>query len=363
MSLLCEREILSQFAYHYISAYMRKAPLLLMLLTSFLTAACHQVTLVVKEIPENTPPGAVLFVTGNFNYWDPGDQRFALKLNPDSTYSVTLPRGDGTVNYQFTRGDWHSKEADRCGNPTGNRMLRYQGTDTVFMGIESWHDLGPVHCDQVTFILGQIPAGTPAKDSIYLTGTFNNWLTRDPAYRIQRNAAGQYFVKVPRPGKGAIDFKFTRGNWPTEEVDENGNLMPNRHFAYGRQDTVRVGIGGWRDIRSINQDVITLLVKVPANTPVNDNIYVATNYNGWYTRDPALALRKEPDSGLYTINIPRKVPYVEFKFTRGDWATVEGDRYGNEIGNRSFSFGRKDTLRLQVESWRDVGPVKTAARR
>ncbi len=223
--------------------------------------------------------------------------------------------------------------------------------------------MGPVRCDQVTFLLVNIPASTPAKDSLYLTGTLNNWRANDPAYRLRRNAAGQYFIKVPRAGKGAIDFKFTRGNWLTEEVDENGNLIPNRHFAYGRQDTVGIEIGGWKDIRSINQDIVTLLVEIPANTPVNDKVYVATNYNNWFARDPALTLRKLPSSNLFTINIPRKVPYVEFKFTRGDWATAEGDQYGNEISNRSFTFGRKDTLRLRVESWQDAGPVKTTARR
>ncbi len=339
---------------------MRLFPVLMIFLALLLTTACHQVTLVVKGIPANTPPGALLFVAGNFNYWDPGDQRFALKLNRDSTYSATLPRGDGTVQYTFTRGDWHSIEADLCGNRTGNRILHYGRNDTVYLTVDSWQDLGPTHCDQVTIIVEKIPESTPAGDSLYLTGTFNNWVADDPAYLIRRNAAGQYYITVPKAGIGAIDFKLTRGSWNSEEVDEYSNLIPNRHFAYGRQDTVRVAVSGWKDIRSANENMVTLWVKVPVNTPVHDKIYLAANFNSWYTRDPSLVLQKSAETGYYTINLPRKAPYVEFKFTRGDWATVEGDRYGNEIGNRSFAFGRKDTLQLQIESWRDVGPIPSA---
>ncbi len=318
---------------------------------------CHQVTLVVKEIPANTPPGAPLFVSGNFNYWDPGDQRYMLKLNPDSTYSARLPRGDGTVFYRFTRGDWHTVESDDCGNATANRKVAYGTEDTVVTSIASWGDLGPVHCGQVTLILDQVPANTPTNHPLYLVGNFNNWNAGDPQFRMTRHPNGTHSITLSQQS-GLLEFKITRGNWETEEVDTYGNVIQNRKFEFGRQDTLRLGVSGWKDFRPSAPVGVTMLVEVPPSTPPGDKVYLAANFNDWFPHDPRLVLRRLPD-GRYTLNLPRKADYIEFKFTRGDWSAVEADAQGNDIENRSFTYGRKDTLFLKVISWRDIASMKS----
>ncbi len=318
---------------------------------------CHQVTLVVKEIPANTPPGAPLFVSGNFNYWDPGDQRYMLKLNPDSTYSARLPRGDGTVFFRFTRGDWHTVESDDCGNGVVDRKVTYGMEDTVVASFASWGDLGPVHCNQVTLIIDQVPANTPTDRPLYLVGNFNNWNAGDPQYRMTRLPDGTHSITLSQQS-GLLEYKITRGNWETEEVDTYGNVIQNRRFAFGKQDTLRVGVSGWKDFRPTAPVGVTMLVEVPPSTPPGDKIYLAANFNDWFPKDPALVLRKLSD-GRYTLNLPRKADYIEFKFTRGDWSAVEADAQGNDIENRSFTYGRKDTLFLKVKSWRDIASMRS----
>lgn len=330
--------------------------LILAVLLLCLFAGCHQVTLVVKEIPGNTPPGAALFISGNFNYWDPGDQRYMLKFNSDSTYTVQLPRGDGTIFYKFTRGDWHTVEGDNCGNVFSKRQVRYGPQDTVYARIDSWGDLGPMRCDQATFILDKIPANTPAGGPVYLTGNFNRWNPRDDRYRLRRNKEGRYYVTLSRQS-GLMEFKFTRGKWTTEEVDTYGNVISNRTFLFGKQDTVQLEVNGWRDFKPTNPVMVTVVVEVPPDTPAGDKIYLAANFNDWLPKDPDLVMNKLPD-GRYALNLPRESDYIEFKFTRGDWSSVEADAAGNDIENRSFTYGRKDTLFLKVKSWRDVISLK-----
>lgn len=318
-------------------------------------SACQQVTLVIKDIPANTPPGAAIFVTGNFNYWDPGDRTYALKLNTtDSTYSVRLPKGLGSLEYRFTRGDWTTTETDICGNALNNRQLRYRSSDTVYADVQSWKDLGPVRCNQATVVLDKLPSSTPADAALYIAGSFNEWKAADTRYRLKKNAAGKYYAQLP-PNLGEIEFKFTRGSWDNDEVDAVGNPLPNRTLSYGRQDTVAVEILNWKDRipPARYNDRVAVVVKIPKTTPPNERVFVTGNFNNWNPHDPNFELRPL-DKYIYTLNLPRRRKYIEFKFTRGDWATVEADKFGKPTENRRFTYGHLDTLRLEIQRWEDL---------
>ncbi len=315
---------------------------------------CQQVTIIVQNIPSNTPPGSAIFVSGNFNYWDPGDHTYALTLNPkDSTYAVTLPAGSGTIRYRFTRGDWTTVEADLCGNNLSVRYLPYQQTDTVYTRIMSWKDLNATQCNQVTLILDSLPANTPPQDSLYVSGSFNNWAATDSRYRLKKNASGKYSIRLTALS-GEIEYKFHRGSWAKEEVSAIGNAIPNRIFRYGLEDTVQVCVSNWKDLLiPTHRDKVTLIVKVPPSTPDGDRIFLAGNFNNWKPHDPEFELRWT-HKWTYTINLPRKRNYLEFKFTRGDWSTVEVDTYGKPTENRLFTYGYVDTMYLEVASWQDL---------
>ena len=92
---------------------------------------------------------------------------------------------------------------------------------------------------------------------------------------------------------------------------------------------------------------------LPVSTPGNTALFVAGNFNGWNPFDPAFQLKPQGDA-LYSLTLPDLTPpyYLEFKFTRGSWAEVEGDASGQYLPNRTYSyFGGADTLRLSIQSW------------
>jgi AraC-like DNA-binding protein len=99
---------------------------------------------------------------------------------------------------------------------------------------------------QVTFILQDIPRGTPAEDTIYLTGSFTGWKSL-PEYRLKRRLDGRLAITLP-PGTGSFEYKFNRGDWQRAETDENNHFLPNRTFIFGNGDTVYITIYNWQDV-------------------------------------------------------------------------------------------------------------------
>ncbi|KAA9339383.1 T9SS type A sorting domain-containing protein [Hymenobacter busanensis] len=95
------------------------------------------------------------------------------------------------------------------------------------------------------------------------------------------------------------------------------------------------------------------LTSVPANTPANATLYVAGNFNNW---NPAGTAFTKQASGTYEVTLPATVTGVlEFKFTRGAWASVEADAQGADVANRRYTVGGAPaTVDFQVASWKDL---------
>ncbi|MEM9025229.1 MAG: hypothetical protein AAGB22_15890, partial [Bacteroidota bacterium] len=110
--------------------------------------ACDNVTVVLEEVPANTPSDAAIYVAGNFNFWDPGDPAYRMKQGPDGRYTVDLPKGSGIVKFKFTRGDWTTVEGDECAKVLLDREVALGFQDTVFAVVQSWEDLQPLNCSR-----------------------------------------------------------------------------------------------------------------------------------------------------------------------------------------------------------------------
>lgn len=103
---------------------------------------------------------------------------------------------------------------------------------------------------QITLNINAIPANTPVENPIYLTGTFNQWNPGDQTYLLSSLGSGQYQIVI-RPPKGALRFKFTRGNWKSAEANEQGAYLPDRTLDYtGLPITLNINIAGWEDTGS-----------------------------------------------------------------------------------------------------------------
>ncbi|MDU0371534.1 alpha/beta hydrolase-fold protein [Hymenobacter sp. ZK17L-C2] len=97
------------------------------------------------------------------------------------------------------------------------------------------------------------------------------------------------------------------------------------------------------------------LTSVPAATPANAALYMAGSFNNWNPASTSHVLVRATD-GSYQLTLPASVTgTVEFKFTRGSWATVEADAQSADIGNRRYTIGSGPaTVDLQVAGWKDL---------
>ncbi len=101
---------------------------------------------------------------------------------------------------------------------------------------------------QVKFIIESLPETTPADDSIYLTGTFNDWNTTDPKCLLQKQPNGQLSVEITFD-EPVVEYKFTRGSWLKVETGTQNQYIPNRTLINHHQTkTIPIHIQNWQDL-------------------------------------------------------------------------------------------------------------------
>ncbi|NNC51238.1 MAG: hypothetical protein HKO01_11965, partial [Flaviramulus sp.] len=79
-----------------------------------------QVTFVVDKIPKETPKDASIFISGDFEGWTGGQEKYQLKKQ-DSVYMITLPKISGPIQFKFSQGSWETVECDNKGLTIENR--------------------------------------------------------------------------------------------------------------------------------------------------------------------------------------------------------------------------------------------------
>ncbi len=102
---------------------------------------------------------------------------------------------------------------------------------------------------------------------------------------------------------------------------------------------------------------VTFIVRsLPSYTPAGDSLYIAGSFNGWEPGVEAFMLHKNADNKWsITLAAQTNGTVIKFKFTRGSWATVEKGPGGEEISDRSFTFGSTDSVDITIANWADGG--------
>ncbi len=111
----------------------------LLLLFSSLSFAQHKVTFVVKQLSSLHPKDSI-YVTGNFNFWNPSDKNYLLKPDKSGISKITFYLPAGTYEYKFTRGSWQKGETDAKGKNISNRILKLNSDTTIHVNIPGWND-------------------------------------------------------------------------------------------------------------------------------------------------------------------------------------------------------------------------------
>jgi len=318
----------------------------------FALSSCYRQTVVIDQVPINTPAGESIYITGNFNDWDPGDERYRLNRNSDGTYSIELPKGIGEISYKFTRGDWSRVEKNECGYETDNRTLVYGVREVVTDQVACWGDTEPIHCTQAVILIDKIPANTPADANIYLASDISNWDPGNLGYMLTRSPKGYYYINLDKH-KECMDFKFTLGSWNSVETDQNGQDIQNRNYCYNSTDTLRLSVKNWKStIYKKLRKITFVLDKLPGNTKPGEKVYLAGSFNNWDPGNQSFAFGKN-ENGKLSYSLITDEEIVSYKLTLGNWKSVETLESGQDITNRTSIGGEADTLHLTVLRWKN----------
>ncbi|MBU0763852.1 MAG: T9SS type A sorting domain-containing protein [Bacteroidetes bacterium] len=105
---------------------------------------------------------------------------------------------------------------------------------------------------------------------------------------------------------------------------------------------------------TMNAQVTVKIDTVPRYyTPLLDDIYIAGDFNGWNAGDQAYKLTKSGNVYSIQLNLLQGA-YVEYKFTRGDWSSVETQTDGTFLPNRNFTVQQGMTVIVRVANWTDM---------
>jgi len=108
---------------------------------------------------------------------------------------------------------------------------------------------------------------------------------------------------------------------------------------------------------SVNTGYFELIVtSVPADTPPEESIYIVGNFNNWVNRDEQYKLHKNADN-TYSVRIQKDFDTLIYKYNRGTWETVEGDRNGNLRADRMLvRSNQSPTYQTdQILTWENLG--------
>jgi alpha-glucosidase len=97
-----------------------------------------QVYIKLESLPQNTPEKSKIYITGNFNGWNPGNENYELKRDSNNFYYFLLTSELKEIEFKFTLGSWEREECNKNGNSVPNRQFSFSDKDSLYIQIEGW---------------------------------------------------------------------------------------------------------------------------------------------------------------------------------------------------------------------------------
>ncbi len=177
-----------------------------------------------------------LYVAGNFNDWNPGDENFKLKSD-SGIYSITFfpDKNLKQLEFKFTRGSWETGEVLFGGKSKQNRVYSYLPEMVLIENVESFQDLEPADIKI-------------ANANVLQFKVYSDELKREKNIRIYlpcdyATSTKSYPVLYMLDGQNLFDDVYSfAGEWG---VDENMDSI----CSMGLQTSIIVGIDHANDLR------------------------------------------------------------------------------------------------------------------
>jgi predicted alpha/beta superfamily hydrolase len=157
-----------------------------------------------------------LFIAGNFNNWNPGNENFEFAKNNDGIAKITFQLPAGNYEYKFTRGSWDKVETSTNGKGISNRILQVTGDTVINIEIKGWSD------DFASVSLAKVHTASPnvkVMDTAFFIPQLNRyrriWIYLPPGYN---NSKKHYPVLYMHDGQNLFDDATSySGEWGVDQ--------------------------------------------------------------------------------------------------------------------------------------------------
>ena len=120
--------------------------LLFFIFNHFLNSSFGQVYFNLETLPSQyTPTPDALFITGNFNNWNPRDTMFRFRKNEQGMWQVAVLTSLSNLEYKITKGSWETVEATEQGANISNRICPNTPGLQIGIHIAGWSDTKSLH--------------------------------------------------------------------------------------------------------------------------------------------------------------------------------------------------------------------------
>ncbi|HVF81944.1 MAG TPA: alpha/beta hydrolase-fold protein [Flavisolibacter sp.] len=183
---------------------MKKSLVFLGLLTLSLPLfAQYKVRFVINKFPTYHVPSTPVYLVGNFNGWNPKDDKLRLTNN-----GITIDLKKGMFEYKFTHGSWDGVESGDGGFPTQNHIISVESDTTVQIEIDHWADHFP-----------KKPKESTASKNVQILDT--------SFYIPQLNRHRRVWIYLPD------SYTSSRKKYPVLYMHDGQNLFDNATAPYG----------------------------------------------------------------------------------------------------------------------------------
>ncbi len=189
-------------------------------------------------VPDDTPADAEIYIAGDFQNWDPGDQDHRLAKAGDGAYEIGIAFDKGRpIQYKFTRGHWGVVEKGPRGEEIANRTFAAAASGTLRLSVASWAGNAPP--SRTSSITGDV---RPLEVPDFLDGR-RVWIYLPPGYEEATDE--RYPVLYMLDGQNVFDAKTSfAGEWEVDETCERlikaGEMRPIIVVAVANGETERV---------------------------------------------------------------------------------------------------------------------------
>lgn len=181
------------------------------------TKAQHKLSVEITDLPQSHREDTI-YITGNFNKWQPAQETMRLSKNERGNLSITIDLKDvpsDRLEFKFTRGNWQTLECSKEGRLGGPRLASLNKDTSIYCKIQGWRDDFPastrsanVHLLDSAFYIPQ------------LKRTRNIWIYLPEDYAQSRQ---RYPVIYMQDGQHLFDEATSQGRigpveWGVDEV-------------------------------------------------------------------------------------------------------------------------------------------------